>query len=141
MDYFTSQQAWIDFVEKTAETSGTDLMPNAEPGDKKVEKEKATVASSQKIAMGHLVQGSPQKDVPPEVNKPLLNEQPEKLPQGGKLHPHIDVSTKEPPKLIKQKEASYYALPGLKKFPLDSYEQTKRASAYFEEWGANGSSC
>jgi len=132
MDYLTRQQAWVDFVEKGAETSGTDLMPNAEPGDKKVEKDKTTV---QKTAMGHLVQGSPQKDIPPEVNKPLLTEQQGKLPQGGKLHPHIDVSTKEPPKLIKEKEASYYALPGLKKFPLDSYEQVKRANVYFEEWG------
>lgn len=50
------------------------------------------------------------------------------------LRPHVDVTDKEPPKLVTNKEASHYALPYLRRYPLDSYAQVKTASAYFDEY-------
>jgi hypothetical protein len=72
----------------------------------------------------------------PDVNKKeVAGEQPQQNAQSGSLKPHVDVSDKEPPKVIKEKKASLYALPGLEKYPLDNYIQVKRAQAYFGEWG------
>jgi hypothetical protein len=49
------------------------------------------------------------------------------------MKPHVDVSGFEPPKKITEKKAASYALKG--RYPLDSYEQVKTASSYFDEFG------
>jgi len=49
------------------------------------------------------------------------------------MKPHVDVTGKEPTKTASIKKVSQYALGD--KYPLDSYEQVKAASAYFNEYG------
>lgn len=49
------------------------------------------------------------------------------------LRPVVDVTDKEAMSTSTEKKASLYALGD--KYPLDSYEQVKRASAYFDEYG------
>jgi hypothetical protein len=50
------------------------------------------------------------------------------------LHPHVDVTDKEPSQLIEEKHAQHYALPYARRYPLDSYGQVKAASAYFDNY-------
>jgi len=58
----------------------------------------------------------------------------EKNPQARSLRPVVDVTNKEPPKKLVEKKASSFALPTLRKYPLDSYAQIKAASAYFDTY-------
>ena len=109
---------------KLSEASGTDLMPLSGPADRSVGKEKATV---QKSASGT------GNELPPGVASAVAGEQPQRLPQASKMHPHVDVSTQEPPRVI-AKQAQRYALPSQNKYPIDNYEQVKMANFYFEEW-------
>jgi len=90
------------FWTKEAETTGTPIMPNQPPSDKKVGKQKATVS---KTAMA----------------------------------PYVDVSGCEVDDSSAKPSADRYALPGLERYPLDSYWEVKQAAAYFEEhWRAFG---
>jgi protein-tyrosine-phosphatase len=117
---------------KTAELSNTHTMPAA-VSDTSPEKTKAVV---KKTAAGHLVGGKDghrgKQGVETETNKPVLSEQPTRLVQARVMSPHVDVSCHEPPKLIQEKKAERTALRG--RYPLDSYEHVKKASAYFDEW-------
>ena len=74
-------------------------------------------------------------DEPPDDNltSPVTGEQPKKNPQSGALKPHIDVSNKEPPTLVTEKEAEYWALPSHSRYPLDNLVQVKTAAVYFDE--------
>lgn len=106
---------------KEAEASGTHLMP-LNPPPSKTNKDH-----------------SPTKTIPKtgealEQNAGQAGEQYQKAPQAKALKPHVDVSGKEPPKLLEKKEAQYYALPSLKRYPLDSYVDVKTAGAYFDQW-------
>lgn len=49
------------------------------------------------------------------------------------MRPHVDVTGLEPTKTASARGAIHTALPG--QYPLDSYEQVKMASAYFDEYG------
>lgn len=75
-------------------------------------------------------------EVPPDDNedKPTKGEQPASLPQAKSMSPTVDVSSKDPPKETKRKEAEFYAMPSIERFPLDGYDQVKKAAAYFDEW-------
>jgi hypothetical protein len=123
---------------KGAELTGTSLMPSQPPGDLTAASARGKPGSSNTSAMksaavGHLVDGH-RGDVPPELEttRGAAGEQYEKAPQAplAALRPHIGVLNKEPPKLIKEKAASRYAVGCV--FPLDSYDQVKMASAYFD---------
>jgi hypothetical protein len=57
------------------------------------------------------------------------------MPQAKALKPHVDVSSKEPPKVIKEKTAEHYACPSLRRYPLDGYDQVVKAAEYFDEYG------
>ena len=117
--------------QKTAEASGTTLMPSQPPSDKKVHTPLAVIAKTSSV--GHLVAHGG-KDVDPDDNIAVLKkEQPEKHPQAGHLSPTVDVTNFTPPHSISEKKASRYALPSLNKYPLDSYKHVKLASAYFDE--------
>lgn len=72
---------------------------------------------------------------PPDDNleDPVTGKQPEKNPQAGELKPHVDVSAKEPPKLVTEKKAEYWAMPSIGRYPIDTYPQVKTAEAYFDE--------
>jgi hypothetical protein len=116
---------------KTAEASGTTLMPSQPSADKKVQPQLAVIPKT--ASVGHLIAHSA-KDVPPSDNLNVEHKQQgQRLPQAGHLSPSVDVSNAAPPKLISEKKASLFALPSLGKYPLDSFQHVKRASAYFEE--------
>ena len=53
------------------------------------------------------------------------------------LQPHVDVTDKEPVRHVEEKVAEFTACPTHYpgRYPLDTFEQVKRASAYFEEYG------
>ena len=62
-------------------------------------------------------------------------EQPPALPQNKNvLTPHVNVTKKDPPTLVKEKTASSWAMPSICRYPLDTFEQVKAASAYFDEY-------
>lgn len=67
------------------------------------------------------------------LESPVSGEQPAKNPQAQAINPRVDVSQQEPPKLIKEKQAQYLAMPSIGRYPLDGYDQVKQASVYFEE--------
>jgi len=119
---------------KIAETSNTSLMPGQESVDKTPPG--TTKAVVKKTAgLGRLVQGKvkhPQSESgePPEVAGPVPGHQAQ-AHQHKQLQPHINVQGAEPPSPTKMKVSHVTALRG--KYPLDSYEQVKAASAYFEE--------
>lgn len=116
-------------VYKEAEIANTWGMPAQEPSDKKVVKSKTVIQKE-----GSHLPGT--KDVCPDDNlhHPVKGEQPQRNAQSGNLKPRIDVSDKEPPKVIKEKTAEHLALPSLGRYPLDRYDQVKHAAVYFEEW-------
>lgn len=61
-------------------------------------------------------------------------EQPPGLPQNKKvLVPHVDVTSHEAPKIVKEKTAGHYAMPSLQRYPLDGFHQVKAASSYFDQ--------
>lgn len=65
----------------------------------------------------------------------LYKTQPESLPQVGRvMKPHVDVTSHEPPKLIEEKKASYYAMPSIQRFPMDGIDQLEKAAEYFYDW-------
>lgn len=141
MDVSTRQQMWKDMfgntIEKGAELAQTYDMPGSAPQPSRP-KDKKTVI--QKTASAE----PPEEDLlklafeeaAPDDNEgePVKGEQPPALPQAGVLKPKVDVSGQEPPVLVKKKEAQHYAVPSQGRFPLDGYDQVKRASAYFDEW-------
>ena len=51
----------------------------------------------------------------------------------GSLNPHVDVSGQESPATVLKKEAQHYALPSIKKYPLDRYDHVAQAVDYFEK--------
>lgn len=125
-------------MSKQAELSNTDTMP-AEEADQSPEKTKAVV--NKKTAaprMGHLVSGKDrhrgEDATPAETNVDVHKKMhPGSLPQMHLMAPHVDVAGFEPPKKLQVKKAQHYAIGD--RYPLDSYEQVKAASAYFDEFG------
>lgn len=116
---YTRQQFWGNFEEKEAEVGG--IMPNTtKPGDKPDKGAKFTIPKTGSAVM-------------PDVAESVSGEQPPSNPQAQPIKPRIDVSAKEPPKVIKEKQAQYLAMPSAGRYPLDSYEQVKQAAAYYQE--------
>lgn len=114
-------------MKKEAELSNTHAMP-AGMADKTPEQTKAVVKKA-----GHLLNGHHDHPACTGDDSATPGVTPQRLPQQKIMRPHVDVSAFEPPKKIQQKEAAAYALNG--RYPLDSYEQVKTASAYFDEFG------
>jgi hypothetical protein len=136
MDVSTRQQMWKDMfgntIEKGAELANTYDMPGSAPTPSRV-KDKKTVI--QKTAEVDLIKQAFEEAAPDDnEGEPVKGEQPPALPQAGVLKPKVDVSGQEPPVLVKKKEAQHYAVPSQGRFPLDGYDQVKKASAYFDEW-------
>jgi hypothetical protein len=50
------------------------------------------------------------------------------------MKPYVDVAGQEPPTGITEKQASRYAIPSIKMYPLDGIDHLEKAAAYFEEW-------
>lgn len=119
---------------KTAEVSGTALAPSQPPGTPGTAPKSLTVVNKT-ARVGRLVGASKgDTDVPPDVVALPTHEQPPSFPQARVLRPTVDVTNQEPPKVLKEKKASLFALPSAEKYPLDSYAQVKAASAYFDTY-------
>lgn len=121
---------------KFAEISNTSLAPAAGP----TRPAAAPKAVIRKMGgMGHLVhdghpkaEGVYEPEEGPGCHDYVHGENVKKLPQMKLMTPHVDVTAQEPPTKMREKKASVTALPG--QYPLDSYEQVKAASVYFDEW-------
>ena len=118
---YTRQQFWGSFEPKIAELGG--VAPSSAPPNTKPDKgAKHTILKT----------GSAE---PPDdnYNKPVVGAQPEKNPQALPMNPRVDVTNKEPPKILKEKQAQHLAMPSIGRYPLDSYSDVKTASVYFEQ--------
>ena len=156
MDVSTRQQLWKDMsgnlIEKEAELNNTYDMPGQAPPSKKHDRptEKATIKNASapmsseqmedlilKEAFGNQME-SPTNTGPdgaPDDNEEhAMPEQPRNSPQAKALKPRVDVSGKEPPKVVVQKTAQHYALPSLQQYPLDGYDEVEKAASYFDKW-------
>lgn len=124
---------------KLAELNGTPVMPMQPAGNPAVTPTKAVIAKTAS-EMGHLVPGHKGEgcDFGPiendHYNGYTKGSTPQRFPQAGHLRPTVDVSNHAPPTRVVEKQASILAVPSQGKYPLDSYEQVKRASAYFDEY-------
>ena len=123
-DVQTRQQLWGKFEPKQAEAARTHVMPRGAP----TKTDKGSLATIPKVGA---VEGAPEGVEAAEVK----GEQPAQHPQSKPLSPRVDVSGKEPPKVIKEKQAQHYALPSLGRYSLDSYSEVEKAADYFGEWG------
>lgn len=109
----------IRAFKKQGEASGSSVMPQTDADLTTPEKSKAVIKKAE-------------KDVPPDTVTPPMKEQPDKLPQAKVMKPVVDMTGVSPPVKHCEKKASVYALGD--QYPLDSYEQVKTASAYFDEF-------
>lgn len=128
---YTRQQFWGTFEEKEAEVGGImpiSTLPNAKPD--KGAKHVIPKTGSAPAELGKEAAVATFD----ELQQAVKGEQDPKNPQAQPISPRVDVSQKEPPKLIKEKQAQHLAMPSIGRFPLDSYTQVKQASAYFEEY-------
>jgi hypothetical protein len=71
------------------------------------------------------------------TNDAVQGKNPTAAPQSRVLRPHVNVTDKEPPKSFEEKKAAFTACPESYpgRYPLDTFEQVKKASVYFEEYG------
>lgn len=137
-DVTTRQQYWGDHKPKEAEASNTYGMPAHGVTGKGPDKgSKTTIPKTGEVDIAELF-GVKTAEVCPDDNleDPVTGEQPVAHPQAKPLSPRIDVSQKEPPKVITEKQAQHYALPSLSHYPLDSFRDVEKAASYFEEYGA-----
>lgn len=69
-----------------------------------------------------------------DTTKPVT-EGPEKtIKKTSHMRPLVDVTNESPRQEWKKKEATRFALPTLRTYPIDSYDQVKTAAAYFEQY-------
>jgi hypothetical protein len=113
-------------MDKTAEASGTSLMPNSAPSytDPRPNPAKTIRKVAELAEVDQILQ------VPDGVS----GEQVERLPQAAPIPLRVDTTGKEAPVAESAKEAQYYALPAFARYPLDSYAHVKQASVYFDEY-------
>jgi hypothetical protein len=127
-------------LQKTADVIGTMDMPTQAPMDSVVRKKPAlSVAKTAEEGIAHLVDTDKKTegddDTVLEQTFGITAKNPAKEPQvTAVLRPHVDVTDKEPPKLVSEKTARYYALPYAQRYPLDTHAQVKAASAYFDAY-------
>jgi hypothetical protein len=119
----TRQQFWGNFEPKKAEAANTNVMPLTGQTVKRFDKGNKTM-----IRKTGSVDGAPDG----VQTNPTPGEQPQRNPQ-TLISPRVDVSGKEPEKGVVKKEASYYALPSHKKYPIDSYGDVVKAADYFSK--------
>lgn len=120
---------------KTAETSGTQLMPNSAPTysdrdrspTKTIRKVGAAVSSPAAGDVGTV--GTIERN-----HDGVSGEQVQQLPQAAPFKLRVDTTGKDAPARAETKEAQHYALPAWRRYPLDGYDQVKQAAAYFGEW-------
>ncbi len=126
-------------IGKEAELANTYDMPaQANPDKVNARDTKKAVINKTASAVSQKTESDPlfeafMGDKAKEETTAVPGEQPSALPQMGAMKPHVDVTSHEPPKVVQEKKAQYYALPDAEMYPLDSYVQVKAASRYFQE--------
>ena len=107
---------------KHGEASGTAIMPLSGQANKNPTPAAATVKKTGSAL---------------PVNDAVAGKNPIQAPQARVLRPHVDVTGKEPHQEKKAHTALFTACPVSYpgRYPLDTFEQVKQASAYFEEHG------
>ena len=131
-EVYTRQQRWGTYEQKEAEMGGTlpiSTLPNAkpDPGAKHVIPKTANLLTGKTLSSGE----TSSSDL--VVKDEVPGEQPERNAQAQPISPRVDVSGKEPPKLITEKQAQHLAMPSIGRYPLDSYSDVEKAAAYFGE--------
>lgn len=120
---YTRQQYWGNYDQKEAEV-GNVMPTSASPGGKPDKGAKSVIPKTASAAgLSEGVEADAVKGEQPEAN-----------PQAKPINPRVVVEGKEPPKLIKEKQASRFAMPSLHRYPIDTFDQVRQASAYFEEY-------
>lgn len=110
-------------MDKTAEASGTHLMPVSAPQltDRNPNPARTIPKVAEQLSTNE---------------EGVSGEQIEKLPQAAPIKVHVDVTGKDAPAPdTLPKEAHIYALPSFSRYPLDSYAQVKTAAQYFDQNG------
>jgi hypothetical protein len=98
--------------------------------------EKAAAEMHHLIVGEHAHHGG-EESVPPDDNiQSVKGEIFKSEPQGKMFRPHVDVSNKEPTRMLKEKKAERYALPSKNRYPLDSYSHVELASQYFDKYAS-----
>lgn len=140
MERSSRMQLWKDMggnlTEKDAELANTYDMPQS-PSPQRRNAKRSDQTVIQKSASADLSEDDILKlafEVKGNEGSPVTGENPASHPQSLQLKPSVDVSGKEPPKMVTEKKAQRYALPLSERYPLDSYAEVKQASAYFDEW-------
>jgi hypothetical protein len=111
---------------KTADVSGTHLMPSGAPVY--TDPNRNPAKTIKKVAeSSDLVQSL-------ELGEGQSGEQVQKLPQAAPIPLRVDTTGKNAPTLPSTKTAERYALPAFSRYPLDSYAHVKQASVYFDEY-------
>jgi hypothetical protein len=119
---YTRQQYWGNY-DKGKEAEVGDIMPNSSSGDKPDKGAKSVIPKvASAVGLPDGVQAAHVK-----------GEQAEKNPQAKPINPRVRIEGKEPPKVIKEKTASHFAMPSIQRYPIDDYGQVKQAAVYFEE--------
>jgi hypothetical protein len=126
---YTRQQYWGKYENKEAEAG--DILPSSTL-PKGPDKGSKTTIPKTGAAMDKLAEAFGAGSLVDEDG--VTGEQPAKNPQAQPVSPRVDISQQEPPKLIKEKQAQYLAMPSIGRYPLDGYDQVKCASAYFDEY-------
>lgn len=124
VEYKNNTQSWG--LEKSADVSGTAL------ADGNVGRRYSDVNPNR--PKKSVVKSAEDRFVAEMMGAAVEEENPEQLPQvSTPMSPVVDVSGKEPPKLVEEKRASRYAMPSLCAYPIDGVDQIKAASAYWTE--------
>lgn len=108
---------------KGAELTGTSIMPTS----KVPETSKSTKNPAGTIKTAAAVRGA--SDL---VREAPAGAMPSSLPQH--MNPIVHATGKQPVHTKKEKKASYYAMPSEERYPIDTFEQVKQASVYFNEY-------
>jgi hypothetical protein len=125
-DVVTRQQFWGDFKPKQAEAAGTDVMPYGAPiGKSKVLKMIKKTGSGPTETPTTMPDGA---SAAPGGTQPAQN------PQAAPINPRVNVDGKEAPTPKKEKAAGFFALPSMRRYPLDSFSEVEKAAEYFEQW-------
>lgn len=129
--YGHDHQSWD--LNKVAEVLGTPDMPIRPPAPSAKPKQSLavvpkTAGADDILAEAFGIKVAEEPDLGAELP---TKDNPESFPQPKLMKPHVDVTGKEPPKLITSKTAQFFCMPSIARYPIDTFEQVKAASEYF----------
>lgn len=141
MEHVRKQQIWKDIVGgrvlgKEAELAETYDMTSQDKSDNKKPRvfpiKKTGAAVTQKSPSDSAIDAFHHAMLMEERGEGVSGEAPKELPNMPMPSPSVDVTSHEPPKVVKEKKAERLALPSRGLYPLDSFTQVKEAALYFD---------